>query len=218
MGELVKGIGVALSGGGHRASLFGLGVLLYLGDAHKLPELTSFASVSGGSLTNGYVAQTLDLTTVVDGGAFERAVKPFARQLAQHRRKGSFPDPANVHQEPAELIVVNSSASLRWVPFRGARVPGVGELLSLLKVKDVLYDQTTATRRRMLYDRARQADQGGTGVRIGLVNIPRSAFDLAKQFAPFGGKAGERAVAVLAAPGDSEARWAGRRDSERDLC
>jgi Patatin-like phospholipase len=399
---MVKGVGVALSGGGHRASLFGLGVLLYLGDARKLPELTSIASVSGGSLTNGYVAQTLDVTTVVDGGAFERAMKPFARQLAQrgtlfatgttwvylvgltltgllalvapwllhiagilrflvfvgalllwadlvasrrswiaaqafrrtlfspagsptrlsaihgrldhvfcatdlqsaeqvyfakefvygyrfgkgtpaklplhdavqasaclpgafpprlfrarrfsfhypddvthpndpsprradrppkppaflvltdggvydnmadqwaighHGRKDSFPDPDNVHQEPAELIVVNSSAGLGWVPFWHARVPGVGELLSLLKVKDVLYDQTTATRRRMLYDRARQADHGGTGMRIGLVNIPRSPFDLAKQFAPFGGKAGERAVAVLAALGDSEARW-----------
>src|SRR5690242_19599408 len=83
MEELVKGVGVALSGGGHRASLFGLGVLLYLGDARKLPELTSIASVSGGSLTNGYVAQTLDMTTVIDGGAFEEAVKPFARQLAQ---------------------------------------------------------------------------------------------------------------------------------------
>jgi len=80
----MRGITVALSGGGHRASLFGLGVLLYLRDAGKLPEVTSVASVSGGSLTNGFFAQTIDLATVDDGAAFERAVAPFAKQLAQH--------------------------------------------------------------------------------------------------------------------------------------
>jgi predicted acylesterase/phospholipase RssA len=53
----VAGIGVALSGGGHRASLFGLGALLYLADSGKSREVTSIASVSGGSLTNGFVAQ-----------------------------------------------------------------------------------------------------------------------------------------------------------------
>ena len=48
-------IGVALSGGGHRATLYGLGVLLYLADVQKNTEVTSISSVSGGSLTNAYV-------------------------------------------------------------------------------------------------------------------------------------------------------------------
>lgn len=56
----VGGISVSLSGGGHRAALFGLGALLYLADAGKNKEVTSIASVSGGSLTNGHLAQTLD--------------------------------------------------------------------------------------------------------------------------------------------------------------
>jgi hypothetical protein len=56
--------GVALSGGGHRAALFGLGVLLYLADAGKNRSVTSVASVSGGSLTNGYVAQSVDYSAV----------------------------------------------------------------------------------------------------------------------------------------------------------
>ena len=47
-------IGVAISGGGHRASLFGLGALLYLIDADKGAHLGSVASVSGGSLTNAF--------------------------------------------------------------------------------------------------------------------------------------------------------------------
>jgi patatin-like phospholipase len=50
-------IGIALSGGGHRAALFSLGVLAYLVDAGKNREVTSIASVSGGSLTNGVLAQ-----------------------------------------------------------------------------------------------------------------------------------------------------------------
>lgn len=47
-------LGLALSGGGHRASLFGLGVLLAMRDAGKSPEQIS--SVSGGSITNAYLA------------------------------------------------------------------------------------------------------------------------------------------------------------------
>ena len=57
-------VAVALSGGGHRASLFGLGALLYLIDAGKGPELATVSSISGGSITNGYVGMTTDLATV----------------------------------------------------------------------------------------------------------------------------------------------------------
>lgn len=53
-----------MSGGGHRAALFGLGPLLYLADADKNANVTSIASVSGGSLTNGYVAQEIDYSIV----------------------------------------------------------------------------------------------------------------------------------------------------------
>ena len=398
----MKGVGLALSGGGHRASLFGLGVLLYLADAGKLPDITSIASVSGGSLTNGYIAQKLDLTKVTDGAAFEGAARPFARQLAQRGtlfatwltwayvialvitglailvlpwflpvsplkrlavflvaflawsallasqrgwiaaqafrrtlfsplgsptrladihggldhvfcttdlqaaeqvyfaktfvygyrfglgtpadvclhdavqasaclpvafpprwlaakrfkfqypddavhpedpcpkvedrlpnqpsflvltdggvydnmgdewavgrrgRERCFPDPDGIHQEPEDLIVVNAGSGLRRASFKRSLIPALGELLSLLKVKDVLYDQTTATRRRMLNDHARQADRGEGGMRIGLVNIPRSPFDLARDFAGYGDEAGERARSVLAKLGDTEAEW-----------
>ena len=398
----MKGIGVALSGGGHRASLFGLGVLMYLGDAGKLPEVTSVASVSGGSITNGYVAQALDVTAVRDGAAFEEAVKPLARRLAGRgtlfaswvtwayvavlvvtglaavvlpwfvpvagviqfliflaalllwaglvasRRSwvaarafrtmlfspGGSPtllkdvhgaadhvfcatdlqsaeqvylarsfvygyrfglgDPADLalhdavqasaclpgafpprwfrtarhafryptdevrpddpcppledrpgrrppfliltdggvydnmadqwalgfrgrrrcwprlerdHHEPKDLIVVNSSAGLEWTEFRRSNIPGLGELLSLLKVKDVLYDQTTATRRRMLRDRSAQALRDPEAMRVGLVNIAQSPFEVARSFAGFPDEAGRRARSVLEALGDTEREW-----------
>ena len=54
-------VGVAISGGGHRAGLFGLGVLLYLADAGKNRDVACVSSVSGGSLTNGYVAPNGEL-------------------------------------------------------------------------------------------------------------------------------------------------------------
>ncbi|HST46342.1 patatin-like phospholipase family protein [Jatrophihabitans sp.] len=72
---------VAISGGGHRASLFGLGALQYLADAGLNTEVTSIASVSGGSLTNGYVGAHLDYSTV-SGPQFEAAVAPLVKRCA----------------------------------------------------------------------------------------------------------------------------------------
>jgi predicted acylesterase/phospholipase RssA len=46
-------IGVALSGGGHRATAFGLGALLALIDAGVNKRVVSISSVSGGSIANG---------------------------------------------------------------------------------------------------------------------------------------------------------------------
>ena len=47
---------VALSGGGFRATLAGLGVLRFLADADLLDDLRIISSVSGGSLTNALMA------------------------------------------------------------------------------------------------------------------------------------------------------------------
>jgi len=56
-------IGVAISGGGHRATVWGAGTLLALNDAGLAPAISSVASVSGGSITNGVVAHDVDLAT-----------------------------------------------------------------------------------------------------------------------------------------------------------
>jgi predicted acylesterase/phospholipase RssA len=53
-------IGIALSGGGHRATIWGLGVLLYLADAGRQQDVGVIASVSGGSIANGVVAHEMD--------------------------------------------------------------------------------------------------------------------------------------------------------------
>lgn len=51
-----KGLGLALSGGGYRASLFGLGSLWRLNELGWLKSLRRITSVSGGSLTAGALA------------------------------------------------------------------------------------------------------------------------------------------------------------------
>jgi predicted acylesterase/phospholipase RssA len=80
-------IAVALSGGGHRACLFGLGVLLYLAEAGKGPGVTSIASVSGGSMANGAVAQSLDFT---DPAAAEEMRVLTAQVAGQLTARGSL--------------------------------------------------------------------------------------------------------------------------------
>jgi hypothetical protein len=72
---------IAISGGGHRASLFGLGALMYLADSGLNADVTSIASVSGGSLTNGYVGAHLDYPTVT-GAQFSEKVTPLVKRCA----------------------------------------------------------------------------------------------------------------------------------------
>ncbi|HZX53112.1 MAG TPA: hypothetical protein VFE86_00450, partial [Ilumatobacteraceae bacterium] len=57
-------IGVALSGGGHRATVFGLGVLLALVDQGLNNRVVSISSVSGGSIANGIAMIGPDFGTV----------------------------------------------------------------------------------------------------------------------------------------------------------
>src|SRR5918993_4243213 len=78
----IKSLAVTLSGGGHRATLFVLGALLYLVDAKANAYVTSIASVSGGSLTNGLVGQNLNFRET-DGTEFRsRVAAPLATQIA----------------------------------------------------------------------------------------------------------------------------------------
>lgn len=77
-----KSLAISLSGGGHRATLFALGALMYFVDAKANAGVSSIASVSGGSLTNGFVGQTLNFKQT-NGEEFRRRVAaPLATQIA----------------------------------------------------------------------------------------------------------------------------------------
>jgi predicted acylesterase/phospholipase RssA len=52
----MKRIGLALSGGGFRASLYHLGLVRFLRDSGILPQITHITSVSGGSILAAHLA------------------------------------------------------------------------------------------------------------------------------------------------------------------
>lgn len=62
-------IGVCLSGGGFRASLFGLGALRYLAEADLLQRTEVISAVSGGSVTAAVVAERFPRVRHGDSGA-----------------------------------------------------------------------------------------------------------------------------------------------------
>ncbi|WP_374367880.1 patatin-like phospholipase family protein [Piscinibacter sp.] len=64
-----KTIGLALSGGGFRATLFGLGSLWRLNEAGLLGRLDRISSVSGGSILAGLLAHRWRRLDFVDGSA-----------------------------------------------------------------------------------------------------------------------------------------------------
>jgi NTE family protein len=64
-----KTVGLALSGGGYRASLFGLGSLCRLNDAGLLQQLDRITSVSGGSILAGVLAHRWEQLRFENGRA-----------------------------------------------------------------------------------------------------------------------------------------------------
>jgi hypothetical protein len=74
-------VSVALSGGGHRATVFGLGALLALTDAGLNQRCTSISSVSGGSIANGIVLVGPDFAKV-DVATFESHLQSALRSIA----------------------------------------------------------------------------------------------------------------------------------------
>lgn len=81
-----KTIGVALSGGGVRAALFSLGVLIALTDTQLNRRVTTISSVSGGSIVNASVAQGCTFRND-DTSAFFASARALAEALC---RRGAF--------------------------------------------------------------------------------------------------------------------------------
>ena len=79
----MPGTALALSGGGHRATVFGLGVLLYLTDAGENRRACSVASLSGGSIANSLLAQEVDHPTTSTAELEREVVAPLAGRIAR---------------------------------------------------------------------------------------------------------------------------------------
>lgn len=77
-----RDIGVSLSGGGHRATVFGLGTLLAIADADLRDRIVSISSVSGGSIANGSVMVGPDFGTA-DAAEVDDHVAKVVRAIAE---------------------------------------------------------------------------------------------------------------------------------------
>jgi predicted acylesterase/phospholipase RssA len=75
-------IGLCLSGGGHRASIFSLGALLYLVDADRHRDIETISSVSGGSLTSGFLAVQQKPLNKMNSTEFDACAATWACQIA----------------------------------------------------------------------------------------------------------------------------------------
>jgi predicted acylesterase/phospholipase RssA len=102
--EAPSKFGLALSGGGFRATLFHLGVLRYLYDRGVLGQVEHVSSVSGGSV----VAAHLALRWEVANTDFERFAKPLLK-LVQSDVRGRI-----VRRWPL-ISAVNWMPGLRWL-------------------------------------------------------------------------------------------------------
>lgn len=114
-------LGVAISGGGHRASLFGFGVMLYLADVGKLKDTVAISSVSGGSITNGYLSQ-LEGLAALDGESLLKKSAPFLRAMA---RRGTLFGWWGTWVYVATVISLVAVNLVTWVGLaKGAWEPG----------------------------------------------------------------------------------------------
>lgn len=82
-----QGIGLAMSGGGFRATLFHLGALWRLNEMGILSQIKRFSSVSGGSITSGHLANIWSRLQFASGVAknFEDVV---AKPIEAFRSQG----------------------------------------------------------------------------------------------------------------------------------
>ncbi|MBP2238673.1 NTE family protein [Sinorhizobium kostiense] len=79
--KLEHAVGLCLSGGGYRAMIYHVGALIRLNAAGYLPRLDEIASVSGGSITAGYLALCWPRLLFDENGRAENFLEVFAAPL-----------------------------------------------------------------------------------------------------------------------------------------
>lgn len=79
--RIPNSVGLSLSGGGFRATLFHLGAVRRLNEFGILPRLTTVSSVSGGSILNGFLASRLSRPLGENIGNFSESVSQPMRQF-----------------------------------------------------------------------------------------------------------------------------------------
>ena len=133
---------------------------------------------------------------LTDGGVYDNMGDQWARGHAARIKR--YPNLAPGRTAPKQLVVVNASARIPWIPFHRRFMPLVGELAALLRVNDVMYINTTNVRRQVIvasYDPLKP--DKSTGLQSVLVQITQSPFKVAGDYANDTGPAADRAKEVL---------------------
>jgi NTE family protein len=76
-----RGLCLCLSGGGFRATLFHLGVMIRLNELGVLPRLSTVSSVSGGSILNGVLATSWAKLKVGPDGTYKNLIEEVAEPV-----------------------------------------------------------------------------------------------------------------------------------------
>jgi NTE family protein len=79
--KIPNSVGLSLSGGGYRATLFHLGAIRRLNEFGILPKLTTVSSVSGGSILNGFLASRLSSPLINGITDFDQEVSKPVREF-----------------------------------------------------------------------------------------------------------------------------------------
>jgi hypothetical protein len=133
---------------------------------------------------------------LTDGGVYDNMGEQWARGYAD--RVERCPNLAAGRTAPNQLVVVNASARIPWIPFRRRLIPLVGELAALMRVNNVLYINTTNVRRQAIVDSFNPADPTMVaGLPSVLVQIAQSPFRVASRFATGTTPVADRAREVL---------------------
>lgn len=133
---------------------------------------------------------------LTDGGVYDNMGDQWARGFAA--RVKLCPNLATGRTAPDQLVVVNASARIPWIPFHRRFLPLLGELAALIRVNDVMYINTTNVRRQAIVDSFNPLDPTkASALPSVLVQISQSPFVVANSFAKFTGPVAERAKQVL---------------------
>jgi hypothetical protein len=155
-------VGLALSGGGHRAALYHLGVLARLADVDALREIEVISTVSGGSIVGSlyYLALKQRLEQRGDGDMPHATYREIVREVIERYMQGVQ---RNVRMESVASLIENTLMVLGWK----SHSQRIGELYADYFFSGVA--SSIGTARPSLHDllitppEARHASQLGSG-------------------------------------------------------
>ncbi len=113
-------LGLALSGGGFRATLYHLGVVRFLRDAKILPKISHITTVSGGSILGAHLALNWDRYTG-SSRDFDEAAEELINFIRLDVRNQI------VRRFPFSSALNTARSMLRMRPLRGYTRPGILE-------------------------------------------------------------------------------------------